>query len=1069
MKNKRVFVSVLCFILILTVSVIPTGLAAGAATDDFDYSKPGSNNTVFTSADLLEYIDNDILLSEGERAYLSQYGTFKLSYESVTNQQITIVNTESITQITARPYSYTAANGKELTWIPKSVSVDGISGELVLDNGSYVATFDSSPLNESSTVDVTYELEGIPAIPASKVNEILNLVYDKALGIKDEFEAYESAKNAYDTYFSENHAVIEKYYSDIGSYNQYLRDVFIYSEKKEVFDSYLDALEKYKQDCDDFEEYEKKLKEYNDAVEHNLNYPDDYAKFEQDQAKYEEYLSQLAIVDEQIKVLDDGLFLKATYLDRQLYSSLFSSLVDEVIAANKQIYITTLGIDEQVIDDCIEASDDIRAILEPKNGKHYKKLKTIEEKYDFYVNYRDELRDAIIKLTCALHELYSNNALREMMHFAPEIVGRSDYTEKLSIFISQLILFSNALSDETVMSFDGSMVLDKNTKFSYWNEAGVEIKNRSAIDILEGNEYIKDSGNAAPISGGYPTEVKEPTEPQLIDPLPDKPEDMSRPIEPEYVEEPDEPEVVYEPTPPAGFIEEPTKPKDYDNIIYKQIVSDLDSGLITEREEVSEDVKYTPSATLTKRIYSTEAVTVTFTDGKGEVVSTVSVDKGTAVNFIGEIPTKAEDFSATYTFYAWTDSEGNIFDLSKVDEDVTLYPLFSPSYKEYDIEYNVNGTNKNRISVFLPDMTLDYLPITSFAELANEHFASLRVSAGNVTLELSYSSLMDLDKAGVSYLDVIIDTATAGIHSYNFIAFDDEGKTVDITSRIEVTIPCPDSTFAKDSLLTYADGEQIKYVDKTYSGSAVCFSAATNRSYTMTVRYIINVSSSVSNVVTAPENALPGQTVSLDLNVPLGTVLDLYYVLESDSKTKHTIEGASFVMPSEAIRIGGRITTIDYIIIFVSDGKEISNKVYKYGDTVRIPNNPIKLSDGEYSYKFMGWSPEVLSTVTDNCTYVAQFERTPLPVVEEEFPWFTVIFYTAITLFTLGAVTLVIFILDKKGVINVKEIIQFIKHKLSRVGGVEQPTDPTTPLENDVFEENKKKNESENETDTPEV
>ena len=1017
MKNKRILISALCFILILTVSVIPCGLTVAASANDFDYSRPGSNNAVFTSADLLEYIG--IELSEAERNYLKSDGTFKLSYECVTNSQITVVNIDNTTQITARPYSYVATNGKTVTWIPKSIILGNVMGDMTVENGAYISTFDSGSLSDDATVDVTYELQGIASIPADVINEVINLAYYKALEVGAKFESYETAKNAYDAYYSENREAVDKYLSDLDKYNQYLRDKRIYEDKKEAYDKYLADSEQYNKDLQKYNQYLLDRDAY-------ATYLENVEKYNEDHAKYQEYSSQINVVREQIKVLDDGLFVKATYLKRQLYSSLFSSLVDEVIGANKQLYVTMLGIDGEVIDDCVEASDAIRGTLEPTNGIIYKNLLTEEEKYDFYCANRDKLRDAVIKLTRALHELYCNDRLRDMMHIAPTLVGRSDYTEKLSIFISQLILFSNALSDEPVMSYDGTAVLDQNTTFSYWNEAGQEIKNRKAIDVLEGNDYIKDSGNAAPLKGGYPTEVKEPDEPDAVN----NPDPVQPPILPEAVDEPIKPEVVSEPTPPVGFISAPQKPAEYGEAIYDQLVSELKSNALIERACVTDDVNYVPSITLTKRIYSSDAVTVTFTDGKGGVVSEISVDKGSAVNFTGELPTKAEDLGATYTFYAWEDSEGNLFDLSKVDNDITLYPVFTQNKKD-NVKIENDGNGKNLITLSIENMTLDRLPITSFAALANEHLADLLVNAENVTVSMTYSTLMELEGAGVSYLDVNLDTSTVGEYTFELIAMNSKNEPVDSSALVNVFIPCSDEFFGQESKLTYSNNGKIENVKKNYSNGAVAYTAQPGRLYSLALKYGINLYSSIKDLVSAPDGFVPGQTVNLELNVPLGSALELYYILYSDPGTKHPIENGTFVMPYENINLGGRLITLEYTVIFVSDGKEIYSKLYKYGDTVRIPNDPIKISDAEYSYKFIGWSPEI-TTVTGDVTYVAQYERMPLPEEPTRFPWLIVLLCSFITLFTFGVFALVILILDKKGVISVKNIVGAIKHKLTR-------------------------------------
>ena len=46
----------------------------------------------------------------------------------------------------------------------------------------------------------------------------------------------------------------------------------------------------------------------------------------------------------------------------------------------------------------------------------------------------------------------------------------------------------------------------------------------------------------------------------------------------------------------------------------------------------------------------------------------------------------------------------------------------------------------------------------------------------------------------------------------------------------------------------------------------------------------------------------------------------------------------------------------------------------KYGEKVEVPTDPIKASDGKYTYKFIGWDKDVLS-VTEDVVYSAVFEK----------------------------------------------------------------------------------------------
>ncbi|MBQ9762436.1 MAG: hypothetical protein IJV82_05090 [Oscillospiraceae bacterium] len=73
---------------------------------------------------------------------------------------------------------------------------------------------------------------------------------------------------------------------------------------------------------------------------------------------------------------------------------------------------------------------------------------------------------------------------------------------------------------------------------------------------------------------------------------------------------------------------------------------------------------------------------------------------------------------------------------------------------------------------------------------------------------------------------------------------------------------------------------------------------------------------------------------------------------------------------------------IDYIVQFVDyDGTVLSSQVYHYGDTVSIPENPIRVADESYTYEFAGWDREVGACAGDavyTATYTAT-EITKLP------------------------------------------------------------------------------------------
>ena len=67
-------------------------------------------------------------------------------------------------------------------------------------------------------------------------------------------------------------------------------------------------------------------------------------------------------------------------------------------------------------------------------------------------------------------------------------------------------------------------------------------------------------------------------------------------------------------------------------------------------------------------------------------------------------------------------------------------------------------------------------------------------------------------------------------------------------------------------------------------------------------------------------------------------------------------------------------TFIEYTIIFKDyDDAVISSATYHYGETVIVPNNPVREDDETYTYSFDGWDSDVAETCSGNATYTATY------------------------------------------------------------------------------------------------
>ena len=1028
MKTKRLLLLALSLIMMLTSVVLPTALIAEASEPTAYYSKYDFSNSdsqfnqTVSAADLIEYIiqrragNENFTVSDAERAYLEKYSDFRVNYDRVLRDHIAVDSIETdIVRISAEAYTYTAKNGQTVTWKPLTAYIvdennNVISTATCVDSteNKYIATFSDVTVNEDTfSYRVDYAIEDGISIDKNDADYILNLVFDFVNG--------ENGIKAPLDFYANNEDAIKEYYA-------YLAEKQTWNQEKAEYDAYRDALLKYEQDLKDYENYENDLKIYQQIKDAN-----DAKKAEYDSAmaKYNAYLADLAIAEKQLANLDVALFTKLTYLDRQLYACLFSPLVDEVVGRKEELVAVRPKL-EKPIDDCAIASAAIQKIFRPSDGKHYDKLTTTEEKYAFYVNNYDALCANILLLGESLYNIYTTSGIRALMHTAPQVLGRPDYTEKLSILIGQLLCLSDALHDKAMTYTDGSGKDHKlsDIKFSYWNQAGTEIKDISISDMFEKAAYVVDNNDAKPIS--LP-KVDKPVEPEY-DELPPEPDALTEPVKPAEVAHPGrEPDLVPDPTEGENLPE-----FDWAQFLNDESYSKILTNVYNEfkngdaRDSVGADVEFIPTITL-ERPFKAVYVDVKFYDANGNKITEKRVEKGNSVTFDGDLPAKPEDVTATYTFDRWVTEDGTPYDLYSVSESVSLYPEFAPAYKQYSID-------SGRLVLESTD-ELKRLPIDYYTEVMRQkNISTLRVTAANATVVLKYRDLNTLKSSGVTELDVDIQTISNSQYSCKVSAYDSDGNEVTTPVTVQVYMPCLNS----DATVNATNGSGAKldiYGGVAFSGNY--FNASIGQLNSLSVGYTIR--NSYRDLIFIQKLAAEGETVEFTVDVPVGMKADVYYILNSQ---EYPINGNSFIMPKGNIRLGVKLTDIIYTVKFESDGKVIFEKTdYKYGDRLEIPNNPTKVNDDKYSYKFIGWSPEISDTVIGSVTYVAQFERTLLPVQAKKFNWLRFAVVAAITLFVVGIVALVLFILDRKKVISIKGIILAIGQLLKSKKGNDEESD----------------------------
>ncbi len=1011
MKLIKAVCAVLLFSLM--ASLFFTFFVSAEENSDYNYSSPSATlaEKIYADDFIKEYV-RGVTLSDVEAAFIREQSGFLLAYNSgIPTSSVETTYEDGTLTVKPKEYKYTAENGVEVIWKP--VSVELYSEKKALSEGNYQVQFSGFSARDKDFVKVEYRASFV--IKKEDVNRLINFAYNSAPALKAEIEAktaeyeeksaqYEIDRAAYNEYLADlavyqtYEAARREYLAKYAEYQNYVKEWNEYSQAKDKHESYLIALKKYNQD---YAKYEKYLA----YKEHNL------AKAE----AYEQYLAKYAVVSAQIDIIKK-LKTPVTELNRTVYDAIMGNTVTDVIK-NKGDIVDVLKADPKIVDAAGEATEILRELF-----KGFFDIKNTQGQYEYYINNYESFRDNFIKLLQTLDALYNVEGVKGALEL-------KEKEEKYIILVAQLYYVANALSDEPVKSYRGNYVYDASYQIGRSYPAS---KRHYPCDVITEN-YIVDTNNARPLEGGYPIFTGE-----VPDVLP-----VEKPTAPEYVAEPTAPTPVEEPTAPA-VVNKPTEvenpgaePKPYvPTEAVLALVGAYERGeLFLRGSYAGRDIKLEPAITVKKVFLGQETVSVTYYDREYDdtenkkVLYTVTVDKGSFADYLGKTPTKDEDSDYIYTHLGWVDGLGNSPDLTRVTENLSLYPTFVGEKKEYDTFWEVGGdlVSENPGIPPLPSLDVHYYdfsgwekevdPITSNVTyrpkfdkplaVANGQAVGVRIdSQGNYVLEnvssknLNVSTLISRaagsggiiintindETVSFSYLEVIrlSEEGVASISlsfsnsSYEVTAFDVSGRKIsdtDVTVSVRASCTVPKS---EHFVFYYKDTVGKKYLTRnTYAEGVISFTANLSKTYYARTEYSIIAADLDDVKITVDKNlAAAGETVYVSVESVPGIRVDYAYVSVGDEET--VIKNNSFIMPERDVTVSARYTALSYTVEFKSDGKTIVKYEFlKYGDTVTPPSNPVKVSSEKFSYEFIGWTPEV-TAVTGDTVYYAQYKATPI-------------------------------------------------------------------------------------------
>ena len=326
-------------------------------------------------------------------------------------------------------------------------------------------------------------------------------------------------------------------------------------------------------------------------------------------------------------------------------------------------------------------------------------------------------------------------------------------------------------------------------------------------------------------------------------------------------------------------------------------------------------------------------------------------------------PARPADDRYIYTFSGWNTTPVAVTGDATYTAQFTALPILPPANASDEVQALILKDDVYTATIRAGGQQIDRL--LTLAQ-ANDCTVSLRSADGAVNLYLNEAALSDFLQAGGTHVLLDINGSC-----YSLKLTDASGQAISLTAPITLQF-------------THANAYTRSYV-KTASSLEALAAAYENGILTLRVRegaelvfrneYTVTTTPCENGeLATNTEIATPGDLVTLLLTPVAGYKIDSVQVIGTLSGKSYAVsENMTFVMPDEPVTISATFARQTYTVTFIVDGQVISTKTYFSGETLVLPDDPTKAPEGDTVYTFTGWSPVVVTTVTADATYTAQF------------------------------------------------------------------------------------------------
>lgn len=658
-------ISLLLCAAMLCGAVLPA-TAEEATLPSLDYYNPNIESTASLSGYELYTALIDKAPTTGEMLYWQQ-SDLALQYTDFLPDSC--INTQydgerGVLDITLLPYSYQAANGAAITWIPKQLSLEGQTYEVIAHEGFYTAHIENCFYSGDFNMQVDYTCQ--VEIPREIISVLRHEAYQKgydAYLLMEEYykklrvyEALVEMQNKWDAY--------EKWEED---YANYLVEKAIYDELKKEYDAYMVEYNAYLVVADAYNQWQ--------------NYFAEQETYPARQQAYVDYMNYYKVY----KAAVDKLAMFESIFKKEsrgwcMYNDIMGNAVTEVLS--KQDLLIAAGGNKEDILLAGVATENLRVLLKGYADLRNGKWKSDHEKYKALYTYYTQNYDALKQNFCDLYKtlkgLYGNTAVSNF-------IGLKGKTAHYRQLVGHLFVISTCLDQSS----------DR-------NESAWRIDNLKLLEVIEDIHHFAD-GDWDPKNTAYPAtevpyaeNVEMPKEPTVAyPPKPTPPPEVKNPGEPPRVVE--DPSGTPRPDVPKPIGEKPQRP-DFDAAV-EQLYQEVESGVLKPFEEYVYPEMLTLTNTVKHQISIKNLKVVTFYNPDGSVYKQLSVDYGANIDKkeLKDFPFR-ETPEHTYEWYGWylLMPDGNdveVKDTMLVTENLSLYPHYNATKKVYYITWIVDGVS----------------------------------------------------------------------------------------------------------------------------------------------------------------------------------------------------------------------------------------------------------------------------------------------------------------------------------------------------------------------------------------